>query len=257
MSHLTAEQIEQMIETPDRIHGHLSECPLCRQRFEEAMAIRRRFQQAFVSVHADDALKHRVVSGIRSASRRKTPGKAYVLFRRISPSLAAAAAIVLVTVSLTLYMAEPQQAHAASSELVQIHQTNLMPHAELYGSSDPDKVAAYFKKQLGFVPAFPRLGAGMGLRGCCVAYFRNRPVGSYVVDTDRGVISIIVLRDTPGTLKFGGQVRNDGQTYHTGAFARNRMAAVEIGDYTYCAVGETDAQWLVELLQSLLLTLKQ
>ena len=127
-----------------------------------------------------------------------------------------------------------------------------MPHAKMHGSADPNKLADYLKNQLGFVPNLPRLGAGMALRGCCVAHFRNRPVGSYVVQTERGVMSVIVLRDRPSSLEFADHTTYHGRTYYTGAFARCKMAAVEINGYTYAAVGEIDTQWLVDLLASLL-----
>ncbi len=252
MSHMTSEQIEMVLDGTESPPAHVAECGLCRTRYEQALAVRGRLRQAFASVDADAALKRSVTACIRSADRDRRPRAVVAAYRRIAPSLAAAAAIALVAVSLTLYVSGSRQVQAASAELAQIHQANLMPHAELYGSSDPQRMAAFMKRELGFVPAFPRLGAGMDLRGCCVAYFRNRPVGSYVMATDRGVISIIVLRDKPETLRFAGQVRREGRTYHTGAFARNKMAALEIGGLTYCAVGETDTAWLMELLHSLL-----
>lgn len=252
MPHLTDEQIERLIEDPECRDQHASQCGLCKDRLEDALAIRRRLRRAFELVHADVALQSRVLASIREALPNPGPSRLRLVLRRVGPSLAAAAALILITFTLTMYVASPQQAVAAPAELAQIHQSNLMPHASLHGSDDPAKVAGYLKRELGFVPNLPKLGAGMALRGCCVAHFRNRPVGSYVLETDRGIMSIIVLQDRPDSLEFAEHTAYRGRTYHIGAFARCKMAAVEIGGYTYAAVGETDAQWLVELLSSLL-----
>jgi hypothetical protein len=235
------------------------ECPSCRQRLDDAVEVRRRLRLAYDTIHADEPLERQVAASLRVAAGESAAratahadaGKARLWAWWLPPSLAAAA-ILIAAVALGLYVVGPQTVLAAPAELAQIHQANLMTHADLHGSADPNQVADYLRKELGFVPAMPQLGAGRELRGCCVAYFRNRPVGSYVMETGRGIISIIVLRDKADSLSLGGQTRRQGQTYEVGAFARNRMVAVEIGGFTYCAVGETDDAWLIELLQGLL-----
>jgi anti-sigma factor RsiW len=254
MSHLTDEQIEELLARPEAKDAHVADCPQCAQRMAQARAMRSRLRQAFEPVHADVILEHQVLAGVRSGQRSARPSRAALVFRRFLPPAAAVAAMLLVAVLVTLHVAGTPQAMAASAELTQIHQSNLMPHASLHGSSDPQHVAEYFRSELGFTPALPRLGAGMKMRGCCVAHFRDRPVGSYVVDTDRGVVSIIVLPDSPDSLEFAGSRTYGGRTYHTGSFARSKLAAFESGGYTYAAVGEVDTQWLVELLASLLVS---
>jgi anti-sigma factor RsiW len=252
MRHLTDDELERLADAPEASGPHVASCPACRGRLDEVLALRRRLKRAYGSVHADAALAEKVAAAVRGVRVRRSDRRVRPWLRRLAPSLAAAAALVLATVGLTLTLSEPEQAAAAPAELAQIHQTNLMPHAALHGSDDPAEVAAHLRRELGFVPALPRLGAGMALRGCCVAHFRNRPVGSYVLETDRGVMSVIVLEDRPGSLEFADRRAYHGRTYYLGAFARCKMAAVRIGDYTYTAVGETDVAWLVELLASLL-----
>ena len=251
-NHLTDEQIEELLGRPDQGHPHLSRCAACSERLNDAAAIRRRLRQAFAPVHADTQCRQQVVAGIRGAHRRMRPGRVWPALKNLGPGLAAAAAVVAVAFSLMFYFLPAKQASAATAELAQIHQANMMPHAELHGSSDPAHVAEYFRRELGFEPAMPRLGAGMALRGCCVAHFRNRPVGSYVMETDRGVMSVIVLRDSPDSLDLPGETTYRGRAYRVGAFARNKMVAARINGYTYIAIGETDVPWLVELLESLL-----
>lgn len=252
MPHLTDEQIEQLVADPGCEHEHLDGCGLCRDRLNEAAAIRRRLRKAWDSVQADTVLKNRVVASIRSAAGGDTAaGRAWSTLRRIGPGLLAAAAVLVIALGLATYLGAPRRATAAPAELAQIHQSNVMPHTDLHGADDPQAVADFLRQETGFIPAMPKLGAGMALRGCCVAHFRNRPVGSYVVETDRGVISIIVLDREPGELEFARTIRRRGRTYHLGAFARCTMAAIEIGKYTYAAVGETDAVWLTDVLDNL------
>ena len=145
-------------------------------------------------------------------------------------------------------------AKAAQAELVGIHQDNLGPDRVFFSDAEPQKLAEYFKSELGFSPAFPCTGQGMAIRGCCVAHFRERIVGSYVVDTPEGVISIIVVTDTPKSLGMRrmSERTGSGQTCWKASFARCSMVTVRLGDYSYCAVGEISHKYLLELISRLL-----
>jgi hypothetical protein len=96
----------------------------------------------------------------------------------------------------------------------------------------------------------------MALRGCCIAHFRGRIVGSYVVDTDRGVISIIVVTDHPEALGMARKDLRSGGTYHVDSYARCNLASTRFSGRTYCAVGEltVDHDYLCNLLATLLPT---
>lgn len=94
----------------------------------------------------------------------------------------------------------------------------------------------------------------MAIRGCCLDHFKGEHVGSYVVDTPRGPISIIVMPQAPEALGMRGKVEAGGKTYWTGAFAHNNMVAVRIGAYTYCAVGAVPHDLLTQILLDLGLT---
>ena len=118
----------------------------------------------------------------------------------------------------------------------------------MFSDDKPASLARYFKDKLGFAPAMPKLNQGMAIRGCCIARFRGQIVGSYVVDTPRGLISIIAVRQKPAELNLANPVQQNGLTVYRGAFATNQLAATAVGDYTYCAVGEVPSQSLVELL---------
>ena len=91
----------------------------------------------------------------------------------------------------------------------------------------------------------------MSLRGCCIAHFRDKPVGSYVVDTPRGTISIIVVTDSHGSLGMKDFIYRGEHTYMAGSFAKCEMVTVELDGYTYCAVGEVSREYLADLLEKL------
>jgi hypothetical protein len=172
--------------------------------------------------------------------------------RQFWPVLATAAAILIVIVPLSLYFGAPSAASAAQAELVKIHNHNLSPGHEFYSEAEPEKLAEYFKDKLGFNPRLPESGQGMALRGCCVRHFRGKIVGSYVVETPEGVMSIVVVTDKPESLGIKSKFQKDQYTYWKSSFAKCDMVTVRIDHYSYCAVGEISHEYLTELLSQLL-----
>jgi hypothetical protein len=260
MNHYNDEQFEDIIQGEVADLTHLRQCQDCQNRLAERRAIAGRLRLAFNSVRAHPELADRIRSQLGLTS---TSAKTVEPVHRAEPvrfhlwlwsALAAAAAIVVVLVPLGLYLAAPSSTEASQAHLAKIHHLNLAPNPEFHSSDDPVKLAEYFKDKLDFVPAFPRVGKGMEIRGCCVAHFKGSIVGSYVVDTPKGTISIIVVTDTPGSIGMK-QMRKSAeseQTYWRGSFARCSMVTVRIGDYSYCAVGEISHEYLTELLSRLL-----
>ena len=136
-------------------------------------------------------------------------------------------------------------------DLVRIHEANLSAAPGFYAEADPAKLAQYLKTELGFEPAAPRLGQGMAMRGCCVAHFKGAAVGSYVVKTPDGSLSIIVVPQTPAQLGMDHPFQSGGKAFWSDTFATNNMVAVRLGDYTYCAVGEVPQELLTQILLAL------
>lgn len=254
MNHLTDEEFEDAMRDGAAAPPHVEECPLCKDRIAEMRAVRGRLRTAFASVRGGDELIERVRSGLRDAAGEPTSaspgGPAKVLRgRRMRwPAFAAAAAVLIVAVPLGMHVLSTEPAQA---ELVRIHEHSISPHREIFASADPNQLAVYLKDKLGFTPAVPRLRQGMTLRGCCVNHFRGRIAGSYVVDTPRGVLSIIVVTDTPESLGMVAESRGEAGTLWTGSFARCQIAAVRLHGYSYCAVGEVSRELLTELLDRL------
>ncbi len=259
MEHLTDQQLEQILGGTASESAHLEECELCQGRLSEFRALQDRLRVAFTSVHADQKLLERVRSRLNAPSSDAAPVKpggkraVWQVHRIFWRAAAAAAALLLIAVPLSIYLAAPETAAAAESELFQIYEHSVSPHTELYVDADPAKLAVYLKGELGFEPAFPRLSAGMSLRGCCVTHFRNKPVGSYVVQTPRGVISLIVIKEELKSLGLKDKLRRGDHTYMAGSFAKCKMVASELGGYTYCAVGEVPHAFLADLLDQLVL----
>ncbi len=268
MNHLTNEQLEDIMQGRDIDLTHLDRCQNCRDRLAEKQAIAARLHSAFASVKPDAGLADRIRSQINQSSEAAETVKPVqhtwttLLHYKLWPALAAAAAILVVLVPLSFYVLTPSEAVAAQAELVMIHQQNLSPHREFYNNADPEKLAEYFKNKLGFSPAFPCTGQGMAIRGCCVAHFKGQIVGSYVVDTPKGIISIITVTDTPkqmGMTSMPGKKRYQ-QSPWKGSYAQCNMVTVRLGDYSYCAIGEVSKiphKYLKDLLSRLLVDTQQ
>ncbi len=258
MTHLTDEQLQDVMLGAAEESDHLAVCESCSSRLREMQAVRDRLRSAFASVETGDGLPEQIREKLREVSRgRAAPAP---MRRRVIrpwplvPALAAAA-ILVAGLGVYLYMASPSPAMAAQAELATIHGHNLKPHehrpGKFYTSADPQKLAAYLKERLGFAPAFPRLDKGMAIRGCCVAHFRGTIVGSYVVDTPRGVLSVIVTTDTPQSMGLEHAFARQSRSFWTGGYAKCNLAAVRLGGYTYYAVGEVEQELLMDMLTRL------
>ena len=258
MNHFTDEQFEDIMQGEDIDLTHLRQCRDCQNRLAEKQAVAARLRSAFSSVQPGQNLAKKIRSGLeKTAAPTVTvqPAQRTWLNRRsrqLWPALAAAAAILIVLVPLSIYFGAPSAASAAQAELVKIHEHNLSPDHEFYSEAEPEKLAEYFKSKLGFNLRLPEPGHGMALRGCCVRHFRGQVVGSYVVDTPEGVMSVVVVTDKPESLGIKSKFKKGRHTYWKSSFAKCDMVSVRIGDYSYCAVGEISHEYLTELLSRLL-----
>ena len=243
MNHLTEEQLEQIMQGIEVGAAHLASCDLCKSRLEEKQVLAKRLSSAFDNVKASRELVQTIRGKINSESIEPShiQGKNILNIRihwRGWATAISSAAAVLVLVSLIVYLSAPSQAEAAQSELVKIHQHNISGNHEFYSEAEPEKLAVYFKEKLGFNPRLPETGQGLALRGCCVRHFQGQVVGSYVVDTPEGVMSVVVVTDTPESLGITSKFKHGEYTFWKSEFAKCDMVSVRIGDYTYCAVGE-------------------
>jgi len=256
MTHFTDEQLEEMLDEQFPSPPHLTECPDCRARLAGRRAVRSRLQSAFAAVGADESFAERLRGRLAGESAEKPApahswrGRIFHLPRRFWPAVAAAV-VLLAAVPVGLRFLSPATASADQKALAEIHRHNLSAHGDYYSDADPKKLAEYLKKELGFTLAMPRPGQGMSLRGCCVRHFRDKVVGSYVVATPRGVVSVIAVTDRPESLGKSRRFQHRGRALWASSFADNNMVALRLGDLSYCAVGEVPHDTLTELLSLL------
>lgn len=257
MSHLTEEQFEEEMQGGAAANEHLGQCGQCRERLAEKEALAARLRSAFTDIKSEEGLAERIRGQLNVYPEAAGhPGsQRFVKIRshwRALLAATSAAAALIVIVPLVIYLAQPPSAAAA---FVEFHEHNLSANHEnheFYAEDDPEKLAEYFESKLGFSPSMPRPGRGMSLRGCCVRHFRGEIVGSYVVDTAKGVMSIVVVTDRPETLGMGRKFQHGKYTFWKSSFAKCEMVTARLGGYSYCAVGEISHTYLTELLAQLL-----
>lgn len=256
MSHLTDEQFEDVMQGKITRPEHLESCDQCKQRLVENEAISGRVKRAFSSIEPDEelaeAIRRKLSAQSLSNGDAKLRHRVHAHWRGWVKVVCGAAAAVFVVVPVLFYLMTPSPAVAGQAELVRIHKENLSVHHEFHSESDPEKLAEYFKDRLGFNLYMPVPDSGMALRGCCVRRFRGQIVGSYVVDTPRGVMSVVVVTDPPESFGMEGRFEREGYVYWKSSFAKSNMVTVRIGDYSYCAVGEISHEYLTDLLSRLL-----
>jgi hypothetical protein len=249
MTHLTDEQFEDVMlnRTPPR---HLLECRICADRLQEKQALAERLRRSLSGVQAGEHLAEQVKRKLRiRVQPAESPCRKH---RGIHPRLWMAAAAAFAVIPLFTMLFAPSSAIAAKAELIQIHNLNIDPDHTFFSESDPVKLAAFFKRNLGFKPLMPATGMGLSLRGCCVQRFRGKEIGSYAVDTPNGIISIVVVPDTPADLGMKDFFLMNGYRSGKSVFADNSMVAVRIGNYTYCAIGQVSHNFLTSVLTQLL-----
>lgn len=260
MNHLTDEQLEGIMLSDSARPAHLEHCTECKERLAEKEVLAGRLRSAFTNVKAGQELAEQIRRrlNVHSTAPEFAASRHLLSIRshwRGWLAIGSMAAALMIAVPIVFYLATPSPALAARAELVQIHEDNVYGRHgrhEFHSEADPDKLAQYFRDKLGFTPYMPVPSRGMALRGCCVRHFRGQIVGSYVVDTPSGVMSIVVVTDPPDSFGTGGRFEQDGYVFWKSSFAKCDMVTVRLGDYSYCAVGETSHKYLTELLTRLL-----
>ena len=251
MTHLTEEQFERIMQSGETQDTHLGSCQLCRSRLAEKRALAARLKNAFANVIAGDELADRIRDSLPADT---SPGRARLVraHRRQWAIAAAAVAAMVIIAPLVMHMLTPSSAVAAQKALVRIHRHNLSQENGFFAAAEPEKLADYFRENLGFNPRLPKPGQGLAIRGCCVRHFQDGIVGSYVVGTPQGIMSIVIVTDRPETLGISTQFAHGRYVFWKSSFASNNMVSARLGEYSYCAVGEMSHRYLSELLARLI-----
>ncbi len=258
MSHLTNEQIDDLLISDAREPDHLKDCESCRTKVTHRRALGKRVRKAFKSIRADDDLRNRIHTAVAKNLQNASHETAAAPFRgrtarRLYPFLGAAAAVILVAVPLAHFLGRTTVANASQLELLEIHHHNLSEHSDMMTDLDPESVEAYFEEHLDHAPDLIVTGAGLTLCGCRVQTFRGQPVGSYLVETSRAKVTVIALREMPEAL--GMKELVDLSTPDVPIWGATceccNMAAARVNGRTYYALGEASHEELNLVLRKL------
>ena len=258
MSHLTNEQIDDLLISDAREPDHLKDCESCRTKVTHRRALGQRVRKVFESIEAGDDLRNRIHAAVANKPQNGSRATAAVPFRnrtarRFYPFLGAAAAVILVAVPLAHFLGRTTVANASQLELLEIHHHNLSEHSDMMTDLDPESVEAYFEEHLDHAPDVVVTGAGLNLCGCRVQSFRGQPVGSYLVETSRAKVTVIALREMPEAL--GMKELADLSTPDVPIWGATceccNMAAARVSGRTYYALGEASHEELSLVLLTL------
>jgi hypothetical protein len=257
MSHLTDEQFETLLQGQNLYQDHLNQCEQCRTRLAEKQALAERLRSAFSQVNPSMALGQRIREQLSHPGEPVKPVQGIGIRRRLrlwTASLSAAAA-VLVIACILAFSLTPSTAQATQSTLAEIHALNAAAgQHEFWPETDPNDLAARYAERLGFAAQLPCPCETLKLCSCCIkpCLEEDAVLGTYVADTDQGIITVAVLKDAPESLGKDDTLQEGDRRFYQSRFGPCHMVAVRIGDQTYCAVGKMEYSHLKDLLVQLM-----
>jgi len=248
MTHLNAEQFEDALAGSTVHADHLAGCDECRRRLEASRAVRGRLQRAFAPIKADASLAQRISAAIPEAPA-PARDRRILRLRHLVP-LAAAACVVL---AVGVFMYPGGQAQGAQPELAAIHMAHLAgtshDGSQMYQAESPEQLAAFLRGKLGAAPTLPKMGKEVKPTCCCLDTFRGRTVGSYVLQTPKGIVTVVVLPDSVESLKLKHEMTLNGRKYAACRSQNCNIVAARCGQFTYCVVGELKHDLLLKILE--------
>lgn len=223
-----------------------------RQTLRGHRALRDRLRGCFADVAAPAGLADRI-RGATEAAINASAGESRVY--RMGPWLRsglAAAAVLVLALALPYVFVPQTPIQAAQPQLVHIHEQNLAHEAGFMPAEDPCRVADHMAAETGHRPRMPDCEA-VNVVGCRVGRLWDRAVGTYLVETADGPVSLVVTADPPEKLALRLPEFTDRDvTFHPCKTDRCNILAVRIGDLTYVAVGQVDHDTLQAVLLALL-----
>jgi hypothetical protein len=251
MKSLTEEQIEDILqgrmEVPDDIDRE------SRDRLEMHIALRDRLKKAAGAIRMPQGLAGRVSAGLAGAGRAapavwKKPSILKTFFTR--PSVAAAAAILIVSTAVLVFYGGPAPAQA---DVARIHREVLAGQDRFEACADPKCICERLEGKCSSCVELPmKLAGDSSYEGSAFACFRGRDVGAVLVTVGTNKVTIISVPDNLDSLGFGHRFAKNGLDWCDCAYENCRMAAVGLKDRTYIAVGEVNRDVLVDLLNRLI-----
>ncbi|MBM4026588.1 MAG: hypothetical protein FJ280_14485 [Planctomycetes bacterium] len=259
MSHLTDEQLEEILQGHAKASEHVDRCPVCQARLSQARVLARRVRQAFSSIHAGSELAERIRA--RTAAGRPAGGTR--LGSRVIPvrgrrqmwsGLAVAAAVLMMVMLRSSPMGMLPRTHAVPAALAGIHRTNLDFLEQLLAEHGSPRECECPKSKSAKGAAMPCCQRGLCLCGCQVREFQGRPVECCVVREPNGpAISVVLVPDSPRALGLTRAARTTGAGHAIWQASSGpcNIASVRLGNASCCVMGETSQEVLIALLNAL------
>ncbi len=259
MSHLTDEQLEDILQGRAEVPEHVDRCPECRDRLGEKRALARRVNKAFSSIHAGAGLADRIRAEITAAgqSTARTEAGPRILplraRRRIWSGLALAAAILIVAIPKGLHIDTGSRVKAAQTALAGIHRINLDSLEQLMEEDGSGKQCRCLAGTRDEGMAMPCCKRGLCMCGCQTRDFQGRVVPSCVIEQpNTPPISVVLVPESPEDLgmTLGASRTATGQAIWHATCGACNMASVRLGAGSCCVIGDVPPENLAALLNT-------
>jgi len=254
MSHLTDEQLEDILQGHGRAGEHVEWCPQCRARLDEKRALARRVRRAVLAIHAGTDLADRLQVRATAAGPGTRPHLLRLHTRRQAWSALAVAALVLVAVGLRISHIETSaHVQAAQTALIGLHHANLDSLEEDAHGMAHHEACECLRSISGRGTAMPCCQRGLCACGCQMREFQGRLVECCTIQKpNTPSVSVVLIPETPAAL---GMTRTaatttTGQTIWQASRGPCNLACVRLGPESCCVIGQVPHAELVALLNA-------
>ncbi|MCU0913564.1 MAG: hypothetical protein MUC88_03245 [Planctomycetes bacterium] len=252
MSHLTDEQLEDILQGRGKASEHVEWCRRCRARLDEKRALAHRVRQAFSTIHAGADLADRIRARVVAAGQETRPHLLRVQARRRVWSAVAIAALVLVVVMLkSSHVETSAHVQAAQTALIGLHHANLIALDERAHDEGHHKTCECLRSRSGHGTAMPCCQRGLCVCGCQMRDFQGRLVECCTIqEPNAPSVSVVLIPEVPEAL---GMTRTatttvTGQAIWRASRGPCSMASVCWGEESCCVIGQVPPEQLVALL---------
>jgi anti-sigma factor RsiW len=221
------------------LEGHLSDCPVCSERYANLQALR---SAIGVLYHKPPArLQKRITTAVRKESQSER--KSHLIPWRLISIAASAAVIVILSWSVIRLLSGPPANELLAREVVASHVRSLMVnHLADVPSSDQHTVKPWFSGKLDFSPPVEDLASeGFPLVGGRLDYLDNRPVAALVYKRRQHYINSFVWPSGADEV----EMESSQQGYNLIHWAGAGMSYWIVSD-----LNKSELQEFVELIQS-------
>jgi len=174
------------------LEAHLAQCPECARFRQERLELRAAITARVPVFPAPDALRERVRTAVRAASRARAPGRlgAPALWR----SLALAASLAVVALGSWRLGVRRAAGETLADDVLTSHIRSLMPgHLTDVLSSDQHTVKPWFNGRLDYSPpVYDFSGRGYPLLGGRLDYVDGRSVAALVYGRRQHLINVFL-----------------------------------------------------------------